>query len=139
MRTGKLNISRGSQIAQGRTEEPKLTLVPPTETVQSAGEPDGHQAILDRLDALERLARLRSLDLLSADEFAAGKKLLLANSAEEGSAVPSDDAVGPSLVARMFSWKFLPIGLVAGLALSFGAQPQETIRFFDQALRMFGA
>ena len=139
MRTGKLNISRGSQFAEGRAEEPKLTLVPPTESSETDGEADGHQAILERLDALERLARLRSLEMLSADEFAAGKRLLLAHSAEQGSAVPGENAVGPSLVARMFSWKFLPIGLVAGLALSFGAQPQETVRFFDQALRMFGA
>jgi len=139
MRTGKLNISRGSQIAEGRAEEPNLTLVPPTARSPSDGEADGHQAFLKRLDALERLARLRSLDLLSADEFAAGKKLLLSHSAEQESAVPSEKPLGPSLVARMFSWKFLPIGLVAGLALSFGAQPQETVRFVDQALRMFGA
>ena len=36
-------------------------------------------------------------------------------------------------------WKFLPVGLAAGLALSAAAQPNETIRFFDEALRLFGA
>lgn len=139
MRSGKLNISRGSQFAEGRGDEPKLSLVPQMDEPKAGGGFDGHQAILERLDALERLARLRSLDLLSADEFAAGKSLLLAQSGEPAVGVPGESLVGPSLAGRLFSWKFLPIGLVAGLALSFGAQPQETVRFVDQVLRVFGA
>jgi hypothetical protein len=33
----------------------------------------------------------------------------------------------------------VPVGIAAGLALSFVSQKQETLRFFDEALRLFGA
>jgi hypothetical protein len=137
MRTGKLNISRGSEIGSARASEPRLALVEPAPAAASrTDDEEGHHAVLERLDALERFARLRSLDLLTADEFDAEKANLLIHS---GAKTPSGAPVNPSLAGRMFSWAFLPIGLVAGLALSFGAQPEQTVRFFDQALRLFGA
>ncbi len=46
---------------------------------------------------------------------------------------------GPSLIGRMLSGKFLIFSLAAGLALSLVAQPDATLRFFDQTLRYFGA
>jgi hypothetical protein len=45
----------------------------------------------------------------------------------------------PSLLGRLFDWRLLPLGLVAGLGFSFATQKQETIRFFDEALRLLGA
>ena len=152
MRTGKLNISRGFQLPEQRPEEPKLSLVEttqePTAAPPQAELPADHRTIADRLEILERLARLRSLDLLSAEEFAAEKAFILAHQGpEQAWAATSDPAhaaraksvAGPTLAGKLFSWKFVPIGLVAGLALSFGAQPQETMRFFDQALSLVGA
>ena len=151
MRTGKLNISRGFQVAEQRPEEPKLSLVEtdqePTAPPPQAELPADHQTIADRLEILERLARLRSLDLLSAEEFAAEKAFILAHQGHEQASIAISDPAnaaaqsmaGPTLAGKLFSWKFVPIGLVAGFALSFGAQPQETMRFFDQALSLVGA
>ncbi len=126
-----------------------MSLVAATTSPSQAKEPvrsDDHAPSLhQRLDSLERLARLRTEGLLTEQEFAAGKGLILAppdqaflvevNPAEAELAKRS----APTLLERMFSWKFVPIGLVAGFALSFGAQPQETMRFFDQALKLVGA
>jgi len=38
----------------------------------------------------------------------------------------------------LLSWRLVPIGLIAGLGLSYTSQPQETQRFFDDALRLIG-
>ncbi len=153
MRTGKLNISRGFQVAVQGPEQPKLSLVEANQeltTPPQVESPADHQTITDRLEILERLARLRSMDLLSAEEFAAEKAFILAHQGQERPLVAMSEThpvssarakpmAGPTLAGRLFSWKFVPIGLVAGFALSFGAQPQETVRFFDQALSLFGA
>lgn len=148
------NISRGSERAERRTGEPKLSLVSRTKLAEAEPRPAPVQVLPDerrltaRLDALERLARLRSQDLLTAEEYASEKALLLGHWEEDqaiphlrtmAAAAPGDIEQGSSLVGQMFSWKFLPIGAVAGIALSFGIQPQETMRYFDQALRLVGA
>ena len=148
------SISRGSERAERRTAEPKLSLVSRTKLAEAEPRPAPEQVLPDerrltaRLDALERLARLRSQDLLTAKEYASEKALLLGHSGEDqaipqlrtvAAAAPGDIEQGRSLVGQMFSWKFLPIGAVAGIGLSFGIQPQETMRFFDQALRLVGA
>ncbi|MGZ8997906.1 MAG: hypothetical protein ACXW2T_03520 [Allosphingosinicella sp.] len=150
MRTGKLTISRGSKLAEKPTDLPALSLVPRPEyeTNEAASQSD-NKWLRDRLEMVERLARLHSLGLLTAPEFDAEKALVLGRSASEtGTFEPStcspaakqrEAVTGTSLLGTLFSWKFLPIGLVAGLALSFGAQPEETMRFFDQALRLAGA
>ncbi|HWT13967.1 MAG TPA: hypothetical protein VN231_14530, partial [Allosphingosinicella sp.] len=107
----------------------------------------------DRLTALERLARLRDQGTLSAGEFAAEKAFILnlptdelvlrepvpAAAAIAEPAAPTRPRPGPSLLGRLFGWKLVPVSLVAGLALSFATQPQDTLRFFDEALRLFGA
>ena len=164
MRTGKLSISRGSQLPEAAAREPRLTLVPKAEVAPAApaapAAPVEHpvqplpssdyRLMHDRLTALERLARLHSQDLLSAEEFAAEKAMILSLPADElvlRQALPEPSAPpalpeaerGPSLLGRMLSWRLVPIGLVAGLGLSFGAQPQETMRFFDHALSLIGA
>lgn len=154
MRTGKLAISRGHQLS----EPPHLSLVPeagepraePAPPAPSAppASPDYHR-VHDRLTALERLTRLFELGALSAEEFAAEKMMILGLPSDElvlrdaapvhfVPAQPRRPQRGPSLVGRMLSWKFLLFSLVMGLGFSFAAQPDETIRFFDQALRSFG-
>jgi len=54
-------------------------------------------------------------------------------------AEPRRPQSGPSLLGRMLSWKFVLFSLVTGLGASFAAQPDQTIRFFDQILRAAGA
>jgi hypothetical protein len=141
---GKLSISRGSQLA--KPEETRLSLVPAHPVPQTIRAVE-HSPVQDlkplaeRLELLERLARLRAQELLSAEEYAAEKAALIG--ATQDGTKPDSAAraasAGPSLLGRLFSWKLLPLGLVAGIALSFGAQPQETMRFVDQALGRLGA
>ena len=160
MRTGRLSISRGHQL-QGEPVAfpPQLTLVPqpaepspaPVSVLQQAppASPDYH-LVHDRLTSLERLTRLFELGALSAEEFAAEKALVLALPADElvlrtaapvgfVPAEPRGRPRGPTLLGRMLGWKFLLFSLVAGLGLSFAAQPNETTRLFEQTLRLFGA
>jgi len=54
-------------------------------------------------------------------------------------AAPRRPQRGPSLLGRMLSWRFLLFSLVMGLGFSFAAQPDETLRLVDQALRSLGA
>lgn len=162
MRTGRLGISRGHQLA-GAPESvpPSLTLVPqparqapapvsPPEPALPAS-PDYH-VVHDRLTSLERLTRLFELGALSAEEFAAEKALILALPADElvlrdpapvhfVPAAPRRQvpARGPSLIGRMLNWKFLLFSLVAGIGFSFATQPNETQRVFEQLLRLAGA
>src|SRR5947208_7118298 len=136
MRTGRLSISRGHQL-QGEPVAipPQLVLVPQPAEPRSAPVPVPHQAppaspdyqlVHDRLSALERLARLFELGALSAEEFAAEKAVVLALPADElllshpapvsfVPAAPRTPARGPSLLGRLFGWKFLLLSLAAGL------------------------
>ena len=157
---GKLSISRGHQLGGAVAPSPRLALVPrpvPQAPAALAPQPVAsvapippasfeYQVVHDRLTALERLARLHKQGALSAEEFAAEKALILGLPADElllSEPIPPGEVRlaprGPSLLGRLFSWKFLPVGLAAGVALSFASQPRETIRFFDEALRLFGA
>jgi hypothetical protein len=146
MRTGKLAISRGHTMS----EPPHLALVP-AEPLREAEPPVSadYQIVHDRLTSLERLTRLFEQGALTVDEFAAEKMLILGLPADElvlrdaapvhfVPAEPRRPQPGPSLVGRMLSWKFLALSLVLGFGLSFGTQPDETIRFFDQIGRAFG-
>jgi hypothetical protein len=165
MRTGRLSISRGHQMEGApvgvSAPPPHLTLVqlPAEQAPAPVFAPEtappvtaDYQLLHDRLTALERLARLFELGTLSAEEFAAEKALVLAQPAGElllrepapvhfVPAAPrkAAPARGPSLLGRMLGWKLLLVGLVAGIGLSFAAQPAETQRFFEQALRLIGA
>jgi len=158
MRTGRISISRGHQREEGADfgPPPRLALVPPPAPPAplAAAEPappfsPDYHLVHDRLTALERLTRLFEQGALSAGEFAAEKMLILGLPADElllraGAPVGFAPAAprprpGPSLVGRMLSWRFLLFSLVMGLGFSFAAQPDETIRFFDQSLRYFGA
>jgi hypothetical protein len=108
------------------------------------------QLVHDRLTALERLTRLFELGTLSSEEFAAERALILGLPADElvlrnpapvsfVPAAPRQRPVrGPSLLGRMLGWKFILFSLVAGIALSFAAQPRETSHLFEQIVRSFG-
>ncbi len=153
MRTGKLSISRGHEIG-AIAPAPRLALVPRAEPETRAApvrEPAApaspeYQLVHDRLTALERLTRLLEQGALSEAEFAAEKATILSLPADElvlheaahVSAEPPRLPRGPSLLGRLLSWKVLPVGVAAGFALSFAAQPRQTIGFFDELLRLFG-
>src|SRR3954451_435922 len=93
MRTGRLSISRGHQL-QGEPVAipPQLTLVPqPAESgpalvsvlEQAPPATPDYQLVHDRLTSLERLSRLLETGMLSAEEFAAEKALVLGVPADE--------------------------------------------------------
>jgi hypothetical protein len=159
MRTGTLGIRRGHQIGDDLPASPRLSVVPrcaeppmPDAADQPPpprlGSPEYH-AIHDRLTALERLARLFEQGALTQAEFAAEKAALLSVPADElilvepVAASPAVPAAipprRPSLLGRLFAWRLVPVALAAGLLFSFASQPQETMRFFDEALRLLGA
>lgn len=165
MRTGKLSISRGYQFGESAAAMPRLVLVPRSDDrpppkparAASAAAPapappvcEEYRPAHDRLAALERLARLHKQNMLSAEEFAAEKARILNPLGDElvlrETGLPEPLAAnrpllphrGPSLLGRLMSWKFVPVGLAAGIGLSFASQPQETMRFFDEALRLLG-
>jgi hypothetical protein len=160
MRTGRLSISRGHQL-EGipETASPRLKLVQRPAEAPAAAEPQpapprpepppvspDYHVVHDRLTALERLTRLREAKMLSAEEFAAEKALILALPADEillwnpapVQVPPASQQRGPSLVGRMLGWKFLLFSLSVGLAFSYAAQPNMTARFLDQSLRAIG-
>lgn len=160
MRTGKLSISRGYQFGEAAAPAPRLVLVPrsadrvPARQARAGAAPAPpvsaeYRPAYDRLAALERLARLAKQGALSPEEFAVEKMRILNHPVDatvpvEVLPAPANPpglppaARGPSLLGRMLSWKFVPIGIAAGLGLSFASQPQETMRFFDEALRLLG-
>jgi hypothetical protein len=154
MRTGKLTISRGYQLDQAAPPVPRLSLVPraaePPSPEPELGPPPGlpeYQAVKERLAGIERLARLYKQGALTDDEFAAEKAALLSRRSDPRfvtasipcAPVPEVHSMrGPTLLGRIFGWKVLPVGIVAGLAFSYASQPRETLDFFDEALRLVG-
>jgi len=164
MRTGRLSISRGHQIeGVAEASAPRLKLVqspaePAPAQVSAPAEappvsPDYH-LVHDRLTVLERLTRLRKSGALSAEEFAAEKARILALPADElllnepapvhfVPATPrGGPQQGPSLLGRLLQRRFIlfiMFSLGAGLAFSYAAQPNATLRFIDQSLRIVGA
>lgn len=153
MPTGKLAISRGNGPASATPPARRLPAVesravsrrsPPRSGAenQTPIAPE-YKPVHDRLSALERLAKLRDLEILTEEEFLAEKAYILGHQADElvlNEPLLGDVAArGPSLLGRMLSWKFVPVGFAAGIALSYASQPNETARFFDEALRLIGA
>lgn len=155
MRTGTLGIRRGHQTGDGLPASPRLSVVPrcaKPPALDAADDPPPprpaspeYHAIHDRLAALERLARLFEQGALTQSEFAAEKAALLSVARNElilvepVAAPPALPPRRPSLLGRLFAWRLVPIALAAGLLFSFATQPRETMRFFDEALRLLGA
>ena len=143
---GKLSISRGHQRDEELLAPPRLSIVARGEPAVPMPPPSMsplYQPVHDRLTALERLARLHATGALSDAEFAAEKALILERHPDElvlnEPLVAAEPAPGPSLLGRLFGWRLLSVGLLAGVALSLASQPEETSRFFTDALSLFGA
>jgi len=99
-----------------------------------------YQLVRERLDALERLSLLRDIGVLSPEEFAAEKALVLRLPAEE-LLLDSESMLprrGPSLLGRLFGWKMLLAGAVIGLGLSAYTAPQDLMKLADSASRLIG-
>ena len=99
-----------------------------------------YQLVRERIDALERLSLLRDIGVLSPEEFAAEKALVLRLPADE---LQLDEEhmlppLGPSLLGRLFGWKMLLTGAVVGLALSAYTAPQDLAKLADGASRLIG-
>jgi hypothetical protein len=99
-----------------------------------------YQLVRERIDALERLSLLRDIGVLSPEEFAAEKALVLRLPAEE--LLLDEDqmlpARGPSLLGRLFGWKTFLIGAAIGLGLSAYTAPQDLMKLADGASRLIG-
>lgn len=136
MPTGRLNIARGHELEQ-RFASPPPPLAEPeplTPAAEPSWSPAHFQPIEERLNALERLAKLHRDGLLSAEEYTAEKALLRGENEAVATAVP-----GPSLFGRILRWPVLAIGLAAGLALAATSQPETSRGLFDQTLQLIGA
>jgi len=139
--------------------EPPVRQEPPPEPQPAPASPE-YRYVHDRLTALERLATLRKLGIITLEEFAAEKALVLNPPTEElvlhETAPPVSTpvamgpvngmprlqrtavAAGPPLANQMFSWRFLPVGVALGLILSYASQPRETVRFFSDLFSLIG-
>jgi hypothetical protein len=120
----KLLISRGF---------PQDTVVPIDRARAASAESN---LVLGRLEALERLVRLRDQNVLTPQEFAAEKALVLGLAAADAS--PPPPAHTPALAARLFDWRLLLAGTAAGLALSWYSAPQDLLGLLDRAARILG-
>ena len=89
--------------------------------------------INDRLAALERLLALRDKGILTADELEYEKAAILRLPNEELILRPGPARTdrGPSLLGRLFDWKVLASGIVAGLALAAFTRPEELTRLLN--------
>jgi hypothetical protein len=139
MRTGRLSISRGHPPEATDEHPPHLALVPPAAEPAPATErapSTDLRAVNERLGALERLLRLYEQGALSVEEFAAEKMLILGDPPRVAPVhfVPTGPRRrrGPSLLARLLSWQFLLLSVVAGIGFSFATQPGATTRLATQ-------
>jgi hypothetical protein len=151
MQGAKLTISRGlpgadEAVPLARRPEPRRVEAAP-ESAQAAPRPVRDDApasdihLVDyRLAALERLGRLRDKGILSAEELAAEKALVLRLPAGELVLVTEQilERRGPSLLGRLFDWKLLAAGTAAGLAFSYVTAPHELLGLVDRASRLIG-
>jgi hypothetical protein len=111
---------------------------PPRQETADRPAPDFH-LLHYRLAALERLSALRDKGALSAEEFEAEKALVLRLPAEELmlDSVCALPQRGPSLLGRLFGWKLLAAGLVAGFGLVAFTAPQDLAHLADRATAFF--
>ena len=156
MNAGKASICRGHELDAARAG-PRFAAVsgqgqpaaplPPLPASLSAD----YGWIHERLSAVERLVRLYDQGALTSAEFAAEKAVILGGDVQAPlparsqpvSFVPARTAAhvsrpGPSLIGRVLRWQIMLPGLVAGIVLSLVSQPEATVHFADEALRIFG-
>ena len=153
--------TRARKGTRAPAPDPPVRQEPPPEPQPAPASPE-YRFVHDRLTALERLATLRKLGIITLEEFAAEKALVLNPPTEElmlretapivsapvAMAPPrttqprggyaSVSAMAPPLANQMFSWRFLPVGVALGLILSYASQPRETVRFFSDLFSLIG-
>lgn len=163
MAAGKHSICRGHELGETPLVAPRFA----GEAVDGAASPAhplpplpsslsaDYGWIHERLTAVERLVRLYDQGALSEAEFAAEKAVILGGErplpseyvapalAPPTSFRPARGQAqrrirGPSLIGRLLCWPVLVPGLAAGVALSLASQPEATMHFFDEGLRLFG-
>ena len=148
----KLIISRGipahaASPARDSGQRPRPELVrtapPPRAPERALAAPSAaadYHLVGQRIDALERLSLLRDIGVLTPEEFAAEKALVLSLPAEE--LLLDTDLIppprGPSLLGRLLSWKLLVVGALAGLVVSAYTAPQDLMTLADRASRLIG-
>ena len=111
---------------------------------------DALAAVNARIVALERLTRLCEVGALTVDEFLVEKAAILGHRQSDLSIARAPDAPpisfhpaeprrpkGRSLAGRL-GWTLVPLGLVAGLALTAVSQPDLAARALDEAMRIVG-
>jgi len=151
MQGGKVMISRGHEstgevvpITSSLRASPPASVEPESEPARiaprDAFSPAPDIQLVDyRIQALERLARLRDKGALDPDEYLAEKCLVLRLPAGEGevSLTPSRRAKpGPSLVGRLFSWKLVALGAASGIAFIAATAPSDLVRLYETLLRI---
>ena len=116
-----------------RAEPAAAPRIVPTPPAEDRPAPDFH-LLHYRLAALERLSALRDKGALTFEEFAAEKALILRLPAEE--LVLGAESIlpprGPSLLGRLFGWKLLMVGTLAGLGFVAATAPQELTHLVDR-------
>jgi hypothetical protein len=137
MSAGKLMISRGmpgaARAAPARREsQPRLRAVPAKPEAPGHDEPGRpgsapltYHLVHFRLEALERLSRLRDSQALSPQEYEAEKSLVLRLPADSFVEDPIPAGRGPSLLGRLFGWSLILPGIAAGLGFVALTAPQE--------------
>ncbi|MGQ0558356.1 MAG: SHOCT domain-containing protein [Sphingosinicella sp.] len=163
MAVGKHSICRGHELGEtpvvaprfaGETAEGAIAPAHPLPPLPASLSAD-YGWIHERLTAVERLVRLYDQGALSEAEFAAEKAVILGGErplpSEYAAPLPglptsfsparvqaSRRVRGPSLFGRLLCWPVLLPGLAAGVALSLASQPEATMHFLDEGLRLFG-
>ena len=124
MQARRLVISKG--VETGHPIAPRRAPPQPVRATEPEPAADLH-LVHHRLVALERLTALHEKGVLSPQEFAAEKALVLRIPAEELVLEPAHALPrrGPSLLGRLLNPKLIAAGVAAGLALSAYNQPQE--------------
>ena len=147
MGEGRLSISRSRERDETPAPDPVRRL-----SIVARGDPASrlgrvrvsplYRPVNDRLAALERLACLHRQGALSDEEFVAEKVALLRRDPEglvlNEPLLDHEPPEGTSLLEGLFGWRLIPIGVFAGLVLSYLSQPRETVHFFGDVLSLFG-
>ena len=126
MRTGRLSISRGHEIAERRAPPRPISFSPaPRQTALDL--------IHVRINALERLTRLVEQGTISLDEFRVEKALILQLTGGK----PAPKKSRSPRKRRLRGWQLIPLAAFAGIGLSWWAQPDQTLAVFNQAAALF--
>jgi hypothetical protein len=146
--TGRISIARGYERKQRVFDAPADRVTAQRLAQEVLGAQADPQNSKERISALERLANLHARGILSDEELAAEKRLVIGAAQDRAempsgpvSFVPGAGAAqrGPSLAGRMMNWRVLAAGLVAGGAICLVSEPNETARFLVAGWRLIAS